>query len=143
MLDRFTKGDRISLVGAVVLFIGLFLPWYGIESDIFGEGPAADLARQIVDSVSVNAFEAFDVIDIVLLLLAIGAAVLIVLVATDKVDAALHRWVETIGGAAAIAVLFRIVIQPDGASLKWGIFVALLGAVAIAAGQYLTRTGKI
>jgi hypothetical protein len=40
-------------------------------------------------------------------------------------------------------VLFRIIIQPDGASLKWGIFVALIAAVAIAAGQFLSRTGKI
>ena len=68
---------------------------------------------------------------------------LIVLVALDKIDASLHRYVETIGVAAAIAVLFRLVIQPDGASLKWGIFVALIGAGAIAAGQFLTRTGKI
>ena len=49
----------------------------------------------------------------------------------------------TIGGVAAIIVLFRIIFQPDGASLKWGIFVALLGAAAIAAGQYLDRKGKI
>ena len=82
-----------------------------------------------MDGVSVNAFEALDFIDIVLLLLAIGAAALIVLVAMDKIDASLHRFVETIGGVAAIAVLLRIVIQPDGASLKWGIFVALIGAV--------------
>ncbi len=143
MLDRIAKGDRISLAGAVVLFIALFLPWYGIETDFLGQGAAADLVRQIVDGVSVNAFEALDFIDIVLLLLAIGAAALIVLVAMDKIDASLHRFVETIGGVAAIAVLLRIVIQPDGASLKWGIFVALIGAVGIAAGQYLTRTGKI
>ncbi len=143
MLERIAKGDRISLAGAVVLFIALFLPWYGIETDFLGQGPAADAVRQIVDGVSVNAFEAFDFIDIVLLLLAIGAAALIVLVAMDRIDASLHRFVETIGGVAAIAVLFRIVIQPDGASLKWGIFVALVGAVGIAAGQYLTRTGKI
>jgi len=143
MLDRIAKGDRISFGGAVALFIGLFLPWYGIDTDFLGEGPGADLARQFVKGVSVNAFEAFDIIDIVLLLLSIGAAALIVLVAMGKIDASLHRFVETIGVVAAIAVLFRIVIQPDGASLKWGIFIALIGAVVIAAGQYLTRTGKI
>lgn len=143
MLERIGKGDRISLLGAVVLFIGLFLPWYGIDSDLLGDGPGADIARQFVEGVSANAFEAFDIIDIVLVLLSLGGAALIVLVALDKLDASLHRWVETIGGAAAIAVVFRILIQPDGASLKWGIFVALVGALAMFGGQYLSRTGKI
>ncbi len=143
MWDRLDKGDRISLVGAAVLLIALFLPWYGIESDLLGGGPAGDAFRQLAGNISANAFEAFGLLDVVLLLLAIGAGVLIVLVALDKIDASLHRYVETIGVAAAIAVLFRLVIQPDGASLKWGIFVALIGAGAIAAGQFLTRTGKI
>ncbi len=143
MWDRLEKGDRISLVGAVVLLIALFLPWYGVESDLLGGGPTEDAFRQLAGNISANAFEAFGILDIVLLLLAIGAGVLIVLVALGKVDASLHRFVETIGVAAAIAVLFRLVIQPDGLSLKWGIFVALIGAGAIAAGQFLTRTGKI
>ncbi len=143
MWDRLDKGDRISFVGAAVLLIALFLPWYGIESDLLGDGPAGDAFRQLAGNISANAFEAFGILDVVLLLLAIGAGVLIVLVALDKIDASLHRYVETIGVAAAIAVLFRLVIQPDGASLKWGIFVALIGAGAIAAGQFLTRTGKI
>ncbi len=143
MFDRIEKGDRISLAGAVVLVIALFLPWYGIEDDLLGGGPAGDALRSIVGNISLNAFEAFGFLDIVLLLLAIGAGALIVLVAMGKLDESLHRFVETIGIIAAIAVLFRLVIQPDGASLKWGIFVALIGAGAIAAGQYLTRTGKI
>lgn len=143
MLDRIDKGDRISLAGAVVLLLGLFMPWYGIDAGDIGDGPGADLARALVESVSVNAFEAFDFIDIVLLVLAIGAAALIVLVALGKVDESYKKFVETIGGAAVIAVVFRIIIQPDFASLKWGIFVALIGAVGIAAGQFLTRTGKI
>lgn len=143
MLDRIQKGDRISLAGAALLFVALFFPWYGIESGALGSGPGADLARQFLDSVSADAFEAFKFVDILLVLLAVGAAAIIVLVASGKLDESIHRFVETIGGTAAIVVLFRIFIQPDGASLKWGIFVALIGAAAIAAGQYLTRTGKI
>jgi hypothetical protein len=143
MLDRISKADRISLIGAIVLFIGLFLPWYGIESDFIPDGPAGDLVRSTLESVSANAFEAFDVIDIILLLLAIAAAALIVLIALDKIDASLHRFVETIGGAAAVIVLFRMIFQPDLASLKWGVFVALIGAIAIAAGPVLERMGKV
>jgi len=143
MFDRIEKGDRISLAGAVVLFFALFFPWNGIESDLAGDGPAGDILRQLTKNVSASAFEAFSFIDIILLLLAVGAGALIILVAMDKLDASLHRYVETIGGVAAIIVLFRIIIQPDGASLMWGFFVALIAAAAIAAGQYLSRTGKI
>ena len=92
---------------------------------------------------SVDAFEALKFIDILLLVLAIGAAALIVLVAMSKVDESLHAFVEILGSVAALLVLFRIVIQPDFASLKWGIFVAFLGAAAIAGGQLLDRMGKI
>lgn len=42
MLDRISKADRISLAGAIVLFIGLFLPWYKPDVGDWGEGlPAA------------------------------------------------------------------------------------------------------
>lgn len=137
------KGDRISLVGAIVLLISLFFPWYGIDTGDLGGGVLGQAAEQLLGDISANAFEAFDVIDIVLLLLAVGAGALIVLVALGKLDAGLHRYVEIIGVVAAVAVLFRIIIQPDGASPKWGIFVALIGAAAIAAGQILDRTGKL
>ena len=143
MLDRIDKGDRISLAGAIVLLLALFMPWYGIDLGDVGGGPGGDLAQALVSEFSANAFEAFDFIDIVLLLLAVGAGALIVLVALGKIDDSYKRFVETIGGVAAIAVVFRIIVQPDFASLKWGIFVALLGAIGIVAGQFLTRTGKI
>ncbi len=145
MLERLDNGDRISLGGAVVLLIGLFLPWYGIDTGALGSDAASQLAKRFLDGVSANAFKAFDVLDIVLLLLAVGAGAVIVLVALGKLDRSLHRHVETIGGAAAVAVLFRMVIRPGDIdlSLKWGIFVSLIGAVAVAAGQFLSRTGRI
>ena len=73
--------------------------------------PLGDILRQLTKNVSANAFEAFQFIDIILLLLAVGAGALIVLVAMDKLDSSLHRYVETIGGVAAIIVLFRIIIR--------------------------------
>lgn len=142
-MNRFSRGDQISLGGAVLLLVGLFLPWYGISSDLIPDGPGSDLAESFLESVSANAFEAFDFIDIVLLLLAVGAGVLLVLTTLGQLDASFKKYVETIGGAAAVIVLFRLFIQPEFASLKWGIFVALIGAVAIAAGQFLERTGKL
>ncbi len=138
-MNRFSRGDQVSLGGAVLLLVGLFLPWYGIESGLLGDGPGSE----ILESISANAFEAFDFIDIVLLLLAIGAGVLLVLTTVGNLDASLKKYVETIGGVTALTVLFRLVFQPEFASPKWGIFVALIGAVAIAAGQFLSRTGKI
>ncbi len=144
MLDRIEKGDRISLAGAVVLFVALFFPWYGIKTGNLGGGVAEDLAKKFLSNVSADAFEAFKFVDILLVLLSVGAAAVIVLVALGKLDESFHRFVETIGGAATILVLFRLIIRPaDGLSLKWGIFVALIAAGAIAAGQYLSRKGKI
>lgn len=142
-MNRFSRGDQVSLGGAILLLVALFLPWYGISSDIIPDGPGSDLAESLIRDFSVNAFEAFDFIDIVLLLLAVGAGVLLVLTTLGNLDAGLKKYVETIGGIAALTVVFRIVFQPEFASVKWGIFVALIGAVAIAAGQFLSRTGKL
>ena len=145
MLDRIGKGDRISLAGAIVLFIGLFSPWYGIKTDLGG-----GIADQFLQSVSADAFDAMKLIDILLLLAAVGAGALIVLVALGKLDESFHRFVEVIGGAAVVLILFRLIVKPDGGldgvaslTLKWGIFLSLIGAAAIAAGQFLSRTGKL
>jgi len=145
MLGRLTKGDRISLGGAIVLLIGLFLPWYAIDTGVLGSDPASQLLKRFVDGLTLNAFKAFDVLDIVLLLLAIAAGAVIVLVSLGKLDASLHRHVETIGSAAALAVIFRMVIRPGDIdlNLKYGIVVSLIGALAISAGQFLSRTGRI
>ncbi len=145
MLDRLTKGDRISLAGAAVLLVGLFLPWYAIDTGGLGNGAASRLVKRALDGFTLNAFKAFDVIDVVLLLLAIAAGAVIVLVALGRLDESLHRHVESIGGVAAVAVLFRMLVRPGDIdlSLKWGIFVSLIGAVAISAGQFLRRTGRL
>lgn len=75
-----------------------------------------------MDGLTLNAFKAFDVLDIVLLLLAIAAGALIVLVALDKLDESLHRHVESLGGIAAVAVVFRMLVRPGDIdlSLRWG-----------------------
>ncbi len=142
-MERLSKGDMISLGGAVALFISLFSPWYGVDTgDIPGGVP--DFAKDLVGNFSVSGFEAFRFIDIVLVLLAIGSGALIILCNMGKIDRSLKRLVESVGSFAALAVLFRLFIHPaDGLGVKWGIFLALIGAVAIALGQSLTRMGKI
>jgi hypothetical protein len=150
MLDRISRGDRISVAGAIALFVGLFAPWYGINVDALGglddSGPAGEILREFTKNISASAFDAFKFTDVILAILAIAAVALIALVALDKVDDSLHRHVESIGAAAAGLIILRgIFIKPSltGLSLKWGIFFALLGAIAIAAGRYLNRTNKI
>lgn len=142
MLDRLSKGDRISLGGAALLFIALFFPWYGIKASGLD-------GVNLLGAASLDAFDAFKFADIVLLALAVGAGALIVLIAIGKVDRQYHRFIETIGGTAAIVVLLRLIFKPDSGipgidvTLKWGIFAALIGAAAVAAGQYLQRTDKL
>lgn len=140
MLERFKKGDLISLAGAVLLFIALFMPWYGLDvGEITGGDPVLGALADRLSDVTANAFDAFDFIDIVLLLIALGAAGLIVASSIGKLDESLVRFVEPLGGLAAVLILIRMIFQPggEGVGLKYGIFVGLIAALAIAAGQRL------
>ncbi len=127
MLDRIGKGDRISLGGAVVLFISLFLTWYKVSGGII--------------SVSSNAFDTLKYTDILLLIGSIAVVALILLIAQGTVDAALSPIVLVIGAVATLLVLFRLISipVPDGidASRGVGIFIGLIGAIAIAVGQVM------
>jgi len=133
MLDRIGKGDRISLGDAILLFISLFLPWYKVSVSIGG----------ISRSESGHAFETLKYTDIILLLISIAVVAIIILIAQGTLDAALAPIVLVVGAIATLLILYRMIDKPgpdvDGldVGLGFGIFLGLIGAVAIAVGQVM------
>jgi hypothetical protein len=135
-------GELVAGVSALVLFIVMFLPWYG----------ASVKAGPISVSSDANAWNAYSLIDLILLVSIIAALGMVILAMTQR-SAALpisaSVIVTILGGLDVLLILFRMISKPgkgncgsfcDAVSinLKFGIFLGLLSAAGIAVGAFLT-----
>lgn len=134
---RIRFGEMIAAVSGVLLFLFMFLDWYGVKvGGPFGSGISAGGG---------NAWSAFGLIKIILLIVAIAAVVPAVLSATQRTVAlpvAASAIVTVLGLLAVLLILFRMVSKPGpdvsgiDITLKLGIFLGLLSALGIAFGGY-------
>jgi hypothetical protein len=140
--DRLSTGEKISAVSAILLFIFMFLDWFGVEvSGVSG------FSGEISGSGG-SAWDALDVIPIFLMLaivVAIGVAVIRLTDADVEPPVSMNAIVAALGGLAVLLILYRIISPPDfgsfggvsvDATLKYGIFLALLAAAGVAYGGY-------
>jgi hypothetical protein len=138
--SRLTTGDMIAGVGGIVLLISLFLPWYGVSVDI------ADVSV----SESASGWEVLGFIDILLFLISVGAIAIVVAKAVGALPAELPAPVVLLGlgTVAVLLVIFRIIDIPTEGdvpeevdlSRKVGIFIAFIGAAAVAYGGWRTNS---
>lgn len=137
-LNKLTTADRLIAGGGIAYLIFMFLPWYGIDVAFGG-------------SFNNSGWDYFIGGILPMLLVAVMVAhVLITAFAPDtKLPDLPLPWSQVhlmAGGAAAVLVLLRLVIGSDdvgsvdtGVDLdrKYGLFLALLAALAVAAGGFL------
>ena len=137
--QRLTTGELIAGVGAAALLILMFLPWYGVDVNVAGFSA----------SESGNAWETLEFIDILLFLLAVITLGVVGARMTGSMpdDFPGPMLLLAAGGLAALLVLFRVIDipapdVPAGAgdavdfSRKFGIFLALIAAAAMAYGGW-------
>jgi hypothetical protein len=123
-VKRVRTGEWIVALCAVLLFVDMFVSWYG----------------QV--STTLSAWRAFDVLDIYLLLVILAGLGLVVLKATQRAPAlpvAASVVVTALAGLAALLILYRIANQPgpnDLVDVKIGAFLGLLLALGLAAGGF-------
>jgi len=131
-------GETIAGISGLLLFIFMFLPWYGIDS-VGGFG---------IDGEEVSAWEAFSFIDMLLFLIAV-VVVGLVLVQLAEVTPDLPRppaQIVMVAGAVAFAlILFRMIVAPGVDSdfglevdlgRKLGILLGLITAAGITYGGW-------
>jgi hypothetical protein len=149
-VNRLSQGARIAAISGIVLFIVMFLNWFGIDIDgvqdlseenlrdaeeaFRGEGDAD------ADSFSISAWESFSFIDILLFAAVVVSVGLAALRATGN-DLDLPIPAGTlVAGAGALAVLlilFRLLDTPYGFDREIGVFLGLIAAAGITYGGYL------
>jgi hypothetical protein len=137
--SRLRSGELIVGVSAVLLFIFMFLSWYGSPGS-FG-----------LPNVSYDAWDAFSVIDLFLLLTVIVALALVVTQATRRspaIPVSLSVITTTLAGLSVLLILFRM-IDPPGIvdvpagldahldrTLDIGIYLGLAASLGILYGGY-------
>lgn len=140
-MDRLTRGDRIAGIGGVVLFISLFLPWFRLTT---GSSVIDDaLADTFLGSLT--AWQTFDWIDILLAAVGLGVVIALALIVTDRIDDRARTIFESVGGITALIILFNLFDKGKESviGVRYGGYLALLAAVAIAVGGYFNRTDGV
>jgi hypothetical protein len=141
-LDRLNTGEKIAGVSAVLLFIFMFLDWFGVELSGGGTSSGA------IPGVAGSAWDALDWIPIFLVITIVVALASAFVRLTDadlEPPVSFNVAVTVLGAISFLLILFRIVDPPDFGSfggvtaegtLKVGIFLGLIAAAGIAYGGY-------
>jgi hypothetical protein len=153
--SRVSRGVWISAIGAFVLLISVFFDWYSGTVSISGVPGGFNGSA----SKSVSGTSATDVAWFVFLLALIALAAWAIELFVDGVDLPFPAWMVAgaCGGLSLLLILFRIVDKPGGlgtntsgtfgsgsskiswsVSTSFGIWLALLAAIAVIVGAYLT-----
>jgi hypothetical protein len=162
---RPSYGHLVSAIGAAVLAVAVFLPWYGVAitqtgietaqqgitsaAQQYGNPQLQSLANEVSGQFgalaghqlgTVSAHEALKVLGYVLL--ALAAVGLLAAVMSLAGAARVGRGqLALLGGISAALVAFRMAAPPAPAepvftlSVQWGAWLALAGAVAIVVGD--------
>jgi len=126
---KYGLGQLICGAGAALLIVTLFLPWAG----------AAD--------VDLSGWELWTMADVFLLivgLFAIGAAFTGGRFGLFRPDLSLRGAADLLGVVATVLLAWLVIFNfPEGTSREIGVFMALIGAMAVAggAGDYATLRG--
>lgn len=137
-LSRVSMSERLAGVGGVVLLIGLFLKWYGLSSSITVNGNT--VRTGILGDFSVSGWHSLSVgrwVFLICALLAIGLAVAKANGQTLNLPITPSVLLAGLGGLSVLWIVLRILSHPaDHLSVKFGIFVGLIGAALVTFGAY-------
>jgi hypothetical protein len=129
-VNRLRFGEMIAAAAAALLFLVMFLPWYGLP------GAFGDL--------SFDAWESFSWIDLYLLLtilVALGLALLTMTQRTVALPVSASVLVTALAAFAVLLILYRILDQPGENSItetRVGVYLGFLCAAGILAGGLLS-----
>jgi hypothetical protein len=132
--SRLTRGEWLTGGAGVGLFVTMFLPWFGTAPE---ENPFIPPARQV----TVNAWRSFEVVDFLILatvLAAVGFAVLIARGADPIRAAQLRLAAAGLSIVTVIVIGYRMVSPLENTTLRFGIVLGMLAALAVLAGTQLS-----
>ncbi|HEX8855683.1 MAG TPA: hypothetical protein VF752_08775 [Thermoleophilaceae bacterium] len=143
---RLNVGELVGFVGAGVLALSLFLPWFSTSCDRPGVPPGCNqFSRFHGEYGSFNAWQTFAVLDWLLLAACAAPFILAWIIVRGHQLTWRPGEVTMIVGMVAFALILLngIILGRPGdtvdMSLEWGYFVGLLGAAGITAGGLIRQ----
>lgn len=129
--ERVQLSDWVAGIGAIILFISVFLDWFkfsinGLGMSVGGASgvDASKLCYLIVlFALAAMAIVVLRIVDVDLSMIPVPMAVVAMI----------------LGGISLLIVILRMVIHQDFLSLSYGIFVSLVAAVAVVVGGFLMQ----
>jgi hypothetical protein len=123
-VSRVSRNDWIIGGGFVLMFIGTVAPWYGVDLGFA--------------SVTANGWHG-SYLGWLTFILCLAAALAVLRHVVADLAIALPDAVIAVacGGVSALIVVIRIFTKPQFTGLRWGIFVALAGALVVAVAGFL------
>jgi hypothetical protein len=144
-IKKLKTSELVMLGGCVLVFIGVFLKWFGVG------GGSVDIGgfREPIPEFSVNGFHYF-LQGTIPWLLAVAVAVVILLRAfapnvslPDRLGPLDWAQVYLIAcGVAGALILIRMLTGDSGTDRKLGLFLATVGGIAMAVGAFLKFQAK-
>jgi hypothetical protein len=132
-LDRLRGGELLAGAGGALLFVTLFLPWFGKVSRF-----CVPLAGHSCGH-NFDAWQVFEFTDVVLLVAALSALTMAVLAGvTSKTDTQITSACLTVpvGLLATLLVLYRAFEPVGKLDPRYGLFLGLAGCLAITYGSW-------
>lgn len=133
-MDRFKKSDWVVGIGAIILFVSVFLEWFKVSG---GAGvPGFSL------KIGISGWDASK-LTILIFLFALAAIAIVVLSVADvdlsAIPVPMSVIVMALGGVSLLIVILRIIIHQTGLGISYGIFVSLVAAAAVLVGGFLMQ----
>jgi hypothetical protein len=132
-LDRLRGGELLAGAGGALLFVTLFLPWFGKVSRFCVPLPGHSCGHNF------DAWKVFGFTDVVLLAAALSALAMAVLAgASSKTDMQITSACLTvpIGLLATLLVLYRVFEPVRELDPRFGLFLGLAACLAITYGSW-------
>jgi len=153
MSGRLSQGQIIAAVGAVVLLVAMFLPWWGVSASDLGVHvpsgaqlpPGVNLPSGVSASHTENVWKG-STLDIYLLITAVVALLPALMALTDSAEEFSFVSAATflLGVIAVILILaFMTVDFPPVGTTKYGCWLGGLASIAIAFGGFRSMQEEV
>ena len=118
--SKLSGNQQMTVIGAAVVFIGAFLPWYGVTG-LTVSGWSANLSGVIAVG------------------LLVAAGVILMMEAMDRAPVDSPAEITFVLAAAGLVLMVYKLIATGGFERRLGLFIAFLGAAVAAWGAYQNR----
>jgi hypothetical protein len=143
-LGKVNRGQQLAAVGAVLLFVFLFIGWYSVG------GALGQIASSFGVNVSVKGWDAHSLLRWLMLLTIVGAIGLAFLNASGRpvprLPVSPSALLTALAALTAVLLAFRMLIDQPGPDelidLKFGAWVGLASLLAITAGGWLSMQAE-